>query len=66
MDYILELKEDNQLPLPDTLIKEAGLEPGAHFEARFENNRITIKQLPFSSIEEGEILEKTINELKRK
>lgn len=66
MEHILELTSTNQISLPDDLVIRAGLKPGSHFEARLEGERLIMEQLPFSSIEEGRFLDKTIADLQNK
>jgi bifunctional DNA-binding transcriptional regulator/antitoxin component of YhaV-PrlF toxin-antitoxin module len=63
LEYILEMNEANQLTIPDTLVNELGLEPGAHFTARNDSGRFIIERVPFSSEEEGKILAKRIQSL---
>lgn len=63
MEYILEMNEANQLSIPDAVVSELGLKPGAHFTARNDSGRFIIERVPFSSDEEGKILEQRIHNL---
>ena len=63
MEYILELKPNNQLNLPTELVNLAALKPGSHFEAHLEADRLIITQLPFSSTEQAQKLDQTVTEL---
>jgi antitoxin component of MazEF toxin-antitoxin module len=65
MEYILEMNEANQLAIPDSLVGELGLEPGAHFAARLEGSQLIIERVPFSSQEQARILDKTMDGLQK-
>lgn len=65
MEYILEMNEANQLTIPDTVVAELGLKPGAHFTARNDSGRFIIERVPFSSEEEGKILARRIDSLQK-
>ena len=66
MEYILELDSDHLLSLPEDLVKDADLKPGSHFEAHLEGKKVIIEQLPFSSFEEGQLLESKLRDLQNK
>lgn len=65
MEYILEMNESNQLTIPDTIVADLGLKPGAHFTARDDSGRFIIERVPFSSEEEGKILTQRIKNLQK-
>lgn len=65
MEYILEMNEANQLTIPDTVVAELGLKPGAHFTAQNDSGRFIIERVPFSSEEEGKILARRIENLQK-
>jgi antitoxin component of MazEF toxin-antitoxin module len=64
MEYIVEMNNDHQLVLPETVIKHFELKPGAHFTVRTENGRLIIEYLPFSSFDQAKALDATITGLK--
>lgn len=63
MEHILEMNESCQLTIPEDYVRALGLRPGAHFTARLEGAQLTIERVPFSSQEQGNIVEKTIESL---
>jgi antitoxin component of MazEF toxin-antitoxin module len=65
MEYILEMNEANQLTIPDTIVTDLGLQPGAHFTARLDSGRLIIERVPFASTEEGKILARRIESLRK-
>ena len=64
MEYIVEMDNDHQLVLPETVINHFQLKPGAHFTVRTENGRLIIEYLPFSSFDQAKSLDETITGLK--
>ena len=65
MEQILEMNHSNQLVIPESIIESMDLKPGAHFTAREEAGRLILEYLPFSSLKQGESLEKTIHSLQK-
>lgn len=65
MEYILEVNENRQLTLPETVVENLNLQPGAHFTARLDAGKFIIEYVPFSSIHQGELLERTIESLQK-
>lgn len=65
MEYILEMNESNQLTIPETIVDDLELKPGAHFTARIDSGRLMIERVPFSSEEEGKILAQRIESLQK-
>lgn len=65
MEYILEMNEYNQITIPDALVSELGLERGSHFAARLESGQLIIERVPFSSQEQGRIIDKTMEGLRK-
>lgn len=63
MEQILEMNESHQLTIPEDFVRALGLEPGAHFAARLEGGQLTIERVPFSSLHQGDIVQKTIESL---
>ncbi|TCL70822.1 hypothetical protein EDC14_1009140 [Hydrogenispora ethanolica] len=63
MEYIMEMNAANQLTLPETIVSDLGLKPGAHFTARLDGGRLIIERLPFSSLEQSKALNQTIDSL---
>lgn len=63
MEFIIELTSSLHLPLPSKLISQAGLHPGTHFEARYDGAKVIIEQLPFTSYEQAESLNRTVESL---
>ena len=66
MEHILELNSRNQLELPEDLMQQLDLHPGAHFTALSDGAKLTIEWLPFSSEEQAKSLRKTIEKLQDK
>lgn len=64
MEYIVELNQNNQLVLPETVINHFELKPGSHFTVQTENSRLIIEYLPFSSFDQAKTLAETISALK--
>lgn len=64
LEYIVELDENRQLTLPETVVNHFELKSGAHFTVRTENGRLLIEYLPFSSFEQAKTLNETITTLK--
>lgn len=64
MEYIVEMDQNHQLVLPETVVSHFELKPGSHFTVRTENGRIIIEYLPFSSFEQAKALDETISALK--
>lgn len=60
----MEMDENRQITLPETVINHFELRPGAHFTVRTENGRLLIEYLPFSSFEQAKTLEETVTNLK--
>lgn len=65
MEYIIELDQNRQLTLPETVVNHYELEPGAHFTVRTENGRLIIEYLPFSSFDQAKTLDETITALQK-
>lgn len=63
MEYILELNANHQLTLPQDLLDQYELKPGAHFRAKVDGTNLMIEPLPFSSQEQADLLNKTIQNL---
>ncbi|HEX3046645.1 MAG TPA: hypothetical protein VHY08_17955 [Bacillota bacterium] len=63
MEYILEINEEHQLTLPDTVVESLNLQPGAHFTARLDAGKFVIEYVPFSSMHQGELLDQAIDSL---
>ncbi len=65
MEYILELNDANQLTLPEAIVADLGLHAGAHFSAKVANGRFIIERLPFSSFEQNQSLNRTVESLQK-
>ena len=59
----MEMDQNLQITLPETVINHFELKPGAHFTVRTENGRLLIEYLPFSSFEHAKTLDETITAL---
>ena len=64
LEYIVEMDDNRQLALPETVLNHFELKPGAHFTVRTENGRLLIEYLPFSSFDQAKTLNETMNALK--
>ncbi len=60
----MEMNENRQLTLPETVVNHFELKPGAHFTVRTENGRLIMEYLPFSSFDQAKTLNETITALK--
>lgn len=65
MEYILKLNEANQLSIPSDIIKELDLKPGSHFTAKIFGGSLVIEWLPFSSFQQANSVQQTIEELQK-
>lgn len=65
MEYIIELDQNLQLTLPETVVNHYELKPGAHFTVRTDNGRLIIEYLPFSSFDQAKTLDETITALQK-
>ena len=65
MEYIVEMDQNHQLALPETVVDHFELKPGAHFTVRTENGRLIMEYLPFSSFEHAKTLDETITALRK-
>lgn len=65
MEYILEMDAARQITIPKEVARDLKLEPGAHFTARYEAGRLMIESLPFSSREQAESLQRTVESLQK-
>lgn len=65
MEYILELDQHRQITIPEEVSRDLKLEPGAHFTARYDAGRLVIESLPFSSQEQAESLQRTVESLQK-
>lgn len=63
MEIVIEMNESNQLTIPETLVDDLELKPGAQFIARMEGGQLTILRMPFTSREGAKIVERTIDSL---
>ena len=64
MEYIIQMNDAHQLTVPEGLVNELQLGPGAHFSARLDAGRLVMESIPFSSLEQAKSLEKTMEELR--
>lgn len=60
----MEMDENRQITLPETVIDHFELKAGAHFTVRTENGRLIIEYLPFSSFDQAKTLEETLTALR--
>jgi len=65
LEYIIELDQNLQLTLPETVVNHYELKPGAHFTVRTDNGRLIIEYLPFSSFDQAKTLDETITALQK-
>lgn len=66
MEYILELGNDHQLRLPESALETLNLKEGSKFMVRVTDGKMLIENLPFSALEQGESLTRTIDSLQKK